>query len=71
MPDFWLFDSEQEAQAALDERGLRAIVARLDFTYGDGSTAVKWIVNRIIMGVEHDGSDMRVEWLRENGEWRE
>lgn len=70
MTEFMLFDSEQQAQAELDKLGLRAIVAKLDFAYGDGSTATKYAINRIIMGEARDGSDMSVEWLRDDGSWR-
>lgn len=69
--NFLLFDSAEEAQAKLVQLGLRAIVARMDFTYSDGSTATKWVVNRIIMGEKRDASDMRVEWLCEDDIWRE
>ena len=66
-----LFDSEQEAQNELDRLGSRAIIGRLELTYEDGSTAVKWAVNRIIMGGESSGGDMRVEWLNDDGQWRQ
>lgn len=69
MPEFMLFDSAEEAQAELERLGLQAIIGRLEFTYSDGSTATKWTVNRIVMGENSDGSDMRVEWLCVGHNW--